>query len=98
MLDRLCEVFRRSVPEQLAAARTALAGRDLPRLRVTAHMLAGTLSAFSTIAGGVASALEDAAIADDLEACATLVGRLEPLCATLSEDTRGLTLEELNPW
>lgn len=96
VLDRLGEVFRRSLPEQVAAARGALAAGDLSRLRVAAHMLAGTLSAFSTIAGGVASALEDAAITEDLETCATLVGRLEPLCATLIEDTRGLTLADLN--
>jgi CheY-like chemotaxis protein len=96
VLDRLCEVFRRSLPEQLATARGAVVAGDLLRLRVAAHMLAGTLSAFSTIAGGVASALEDAAITEDLATCATLVGRLESLCATLIEDTRGLTLEDLN--
>src|SRR3954469_5686409 len=64
VLDRLGEVFRRSLPEQLAATCGALAAGDLSRLRVTAHMLADTLSAFSTIAGGVASALEDAAITE----------------------------------
>jgi len=96
VLDRLCEVFRRSVPEQLMATRGALAAGNLTQLRVAAHMLAGTLSAFSSIAGGVASGLEDAAITEDLATCATLVGRLESLGATLIEDTRGLTLEDLN--
>jgi CheY-like chemotaxis protein/nitrogen-specific signal transduction histidine kinase len=95
VLDRLCEVFRRSVPEHMTATRVALAERDLPRLRVAAHMLAGTLSAFSTIAGGLASTLEDAAISNDVELCTTLVARLESMCASLIEDTRGLTLDAL---
>jgi PAS domain S-box-containing protein len=95
VLDRLCEVFRRSVPEHMTATRAALDERDLPRLRVAAHMLAGTLSAFSTIAGVIASTLEDAAIARDLDVCTTLVARLEVMCTTLIEDTRDLTLETL---
>jgi hypothetical protein len=79
----------------MTATRAALDERDLPRLRVAAHMLAGTLSAFSTIAGVIASTLEDAAIARDLDVCTTLVARLEVMCTTLIEDTRDLTLETL---
>jgi two-component system, sensor histidine kinase and response regulator len=97
VLDRLCEVFRRSAPDHMAIARAALDQRDLPRLRVAAHMLAGTISAFSSVAGALASALEDAAIADDLALCTTLVARLDAMCTTLVEDTRGLTLEALGP-
>lgn len=95
MLDRLCEVFRRSVPEHMTAIRAALGERDLPRLGVAAHMLAGTLSAFSTIAGGLASTLEDAAVDKDVELCMVLIARLESMCTALIEDTRGLTLEAL---
>ena len=95
VLDRLCEVFRRSVPDQMTQTRIALEERDWPRLRIAAHMLAGTLSAFSSIAGALSSALEDAAISEDVELCTTLVGRLESMCTALVEDTRGLTLEAL---
>jgi CheY-like chemotaxis protein len=95
VLDRLCEVFRRSVAGHLGAIRVAFDERAYPPLRVAAHMLAGTLSAFSTIAGTVASTLEDAAAVEDAEACRSLVERLEVMGAALVEDTRGLTLEAL---
>jgi CheY-like chemotaxis protein len=95
VLDRLCELFRRTAPTQMAAARAALDERDLERLRPAAHILAGTLSAFSTIAGALASTLEDAAIAEDLERCIALAGELETICALLMEQTRGLTLGAL---
>src|SRR5262249_20812203 len=97
VLDRLCDVFRRSVAEQMAASRSAFDDRDLQRLRVGAHMLGATLGAFSTIAGGVASALAGAGVKGDIQAAGTLVQRLEAVVATLVEDTRGLTLEALGP-
>jgi two-component system sensor histidine kinase/response regulator len=97
VLDRLREVLHRSVPEHLAAIRTTLEQRDFTRLRAAAHMLAGTVSGFSTIAGGIASALEDAAIAEDLDTCTTLAARLDTTCAALLEETRGLTLDALRP-
>ncbi|MGE0396436.1 MAG: PAS domain-containing protein [Kofleriaceae bacterium] len=95
VLDRLCEVFRSNLPVQMAATRAALDASDLGTLRVVAHKLAGTLSAFSTVAGAIASALEDAAAARNLELCATLVSRLEAVSAQLLVDTRDLTLEAL---
>jgi HPt (histidine-containing phosphotransfer) domain-containing protein len=96
VLERLCEMFRRSVPAHVAAIRAALDERDFARLRLAAHILAGTLSAFSTIAGALASTLEDAATDEDLERCASLVAQLESTCTTLLEETRGLTLETLD--
>ena len=95
MLERLCEVFRRSLPEQMTRTRSALDDGDVSRLGAAAHMLAGTLSAFSTVAGALASTLEDAAAREDLESCTELVGRLEGMCAELLDNTRGLTLEAL---
>ena len=95
VLDRLVEIFRRSVPEHFAAARVAFDKRDFPRLRVAAHVLAGTLSAFSTMAGTIASALEDAAIEEDVERCASLVTKLGSTCTQLVEETRDLTFENL---
>jgi two-component system sensor histidine kinase/response regulator len=95
VLERLGDVFRRSVAEHMASTRAAVDARDYPRLETSAHMLAGTLSAFSTIAGALASTLEDAAADHDGELAATLVARLEGMCTTLIEDSRGLTLEAL---
>ncbi|UJR85559.1 Hypothetical protein I5071_76390 [Sandaracinus amylolyticus] len=96
VLERLCAVFRRSLPDHMARTRSALRDRDRPRLREAAHMLHGTLSAFSTVAGALASALEDAAIHGGIERCTELVAGLEPMCAELVEDTRGLTLDALS--
>lgn len=60
-----------------------------------AHQLVATVGAFSTVAAGVASMLEDAAIQEDRESCAALVERLGSLCdarldaaVTLSLDSR----------
>src|SRR5262245_63145763 len=91
VLDRLCVVFRRSAAEQMAAARAAFDTRELEKVRVAAHMLAATLGAFSTIAGAVASALEDAATKGEVDTSGTLVNRLEGMVATLIEDTQDLT-------
>jgi signal transduction histidine kinase/CheY-like chemotaxis protein len=95
-LDKLCEVFRRSLPDHLAHCRSALRDHDLPRLSEAAHMLYGTLAAFSTIAGAVASTLEDSAVRRELESCTALVERLEEMSAELLEDMRALTIEGLN--
>jgi CheY-like chemotaxis protein/HPt (histidine-containing phosphotransfer) domain-containing protein len=95
VLDRLCETFRQGVPAQVAAARSALEARDFTQLRKAAHILAGTLSAFSTIAGTLASTLEDIALDQDVERCRALVGDLESTCARVVEETRGLRLEDL---
>jgi len=95
VLDRLCELFRRTVPDQTAATRAALDDRDFARLRTTAHMLAGTLSAFSTIAGALASTLEDTAVDEDLDRCTSLVGQLESTSSQLWQETRDLTLAAL---
>ncbi|MDF2692942.1 MAG: hypothetical protein K0S65_1325 [Labilithrix sp.] len=96
LLEKLCKVFQRSVPDHMTRTRKALDDRDLPRLREAAHMLYGTIASFSTIAGALASTLEDAATRDDLESCTELVSRLETMCAELLEDTRGLTLDALS--
>jgi len=95
VLERLCEMFRRSVPTHVAATRAALDERNFARLQASAHVLAGTLSAFSTIAGALASTLEDAAVDQDLERCVSLVSQVESSCARLLEETRGLTVEAL---
>jgi len=59
ILERICRTFQTSVPNQMARVRSAMNDHDAPRLREAAHLLRGTLSAFSTIAGTAASNLED---------------------------------------
>jgi HPt (histidine-containing phosphotransfer) domain-containing protein len=95
VLGRLCEVFRRTVDDHLSRSREALEQGDLPRLRVAAHKLAGTLSAFSTVAGTLASDLEDAAAAGELARCTELFAHLDATCAEVLEETSRLTFETL---
>ena len=83
ILEKLCQAFRACLPEQLKAAGDALRDRDAPRLREAAHKLAGMVAAFSTVAGGVASELEDQAAQGQLEEARPLVARLETLAQEL---------------
>jgi PAS domain S-box-containing protein len=96
VLERLCEAFRRSVPQGMAQVRSALRAQDPPGLRAASHKLYGTLSAFSSTAGAVAVALEDAASREDLDSCSSLVDRLESMCSDLIEDTRVLEIGALS--
>jgi two-component system, sensor histidine kinase and response regulator len=95
VLEGLCDVFRRSLPDQLTQIRSLLGVRDFARLADAAHKLCGTLGAFSAIAGAVALVLEDVANSEDLEGCAELVDQLDSMCAELLEDTRDLTIDAL---
>ena len=83
-LCRMCEGLRSYLPGRLAEVGEALGNRDAPRLRMAAHKLCGLLSAFSTVAGGVASDLEDQAAGGRLEECRTLVEQLEAMAASSS--------------
>jgi PAS domain S-box-containing protein len=95
ILARICQVFRASVPGQIARVRSALSEEDAPRLREAAHLLRGTLSAFSTIAGTTASNLEEEAASGRIDGCGPLVERLESICTALIEQTRDLSIEKL---
>jgi hypothetical protein len=70
--------------------------RDAPRLREAAHLLRGTLSAFSTVAGAAASNIEDAAALGQVNECIPMVARLESICSELVEQTRNLSIERLS--
>jgi two-component system sensor histidine kinase/response regulator len=95
VLDRLCEVLRRTVPEQMGAIKDALDHRDFARLRVAAHRLAGTVAGFSSMVASLASSLEDAAADEDLIQSTSLAGHIEAAGAALLEETLGLTLDSL---
>jgi CheY-like chemotaxis protein/HPt (histidine-containing phosphotransfer) domain-containing protein len=97
ILGKLRQAFRARLPEYVAAVRDALGRGDAPRLREAAHKLAGMVSAFSTVAGGVASELEDHAAEGRLEEARPLVERLEGMAQELMRLVDGVSLETLRP-
>ena len=74
----MCQAFQTYVPARLAAVPMPC-GTGTPRLREAAHKLCGLLSAFSTVAGDVASDLEDHAAQGQLDEARPLVERLEAM-------------------
>jgi CheY-like chemotaxis protein len=95
ILEKLCQTFRVRLPDHLEAVRDALEGRDAPRLCEAAHKLCGTLAAFSTAAGGVASELEDLAEQGRLEEARPLVGQLKTMAGELLRLVDGLSPDAL---
>ncbi len=95
ILDKICQTFRARLPDHLRAVQDALRERDAPRLREAAHKLCGMVAAFSTVAGGVASELEDYAAQGQLEEARPLVVQLEIMAQELMRTVDGLSLETL---
>jgi two-component system, sensor histidine kinase and response regulator len=94
-LRRICHDFQTYVPARLAELKEALREGDARRLREVAHKLCSLLPAFSTMAGNVASDLEDHSAAGRLEEARPLVERLETMCMELMRVVAGLSIEEL---
>ncbi|HKB42680.1 MAG TPA: response regulator [Gemmataceae bacterium] len=94
-LRRMCQDFQTYAPARLAEVGEALRDGDAPRLRQAAHKLCPLLLAFSTIAGNVASDLEDHAAQGQLEEARTLVGRLETMAEELLRLVGALSLDAL---
>jgi len=95
ILEKICQAFQRSAPNQMAQVRSALRNKDAPGVREAAHTLSSTLAAFSTIAGMTASNLEDEAACGNIQECVPLVERLESICSKLVKQTHNLSIEEL---
>jgi HPt (histidine-containing phosphotransfer) domain-containing protein len=95
ILEKICQTFRACLPDHLKAVQDALRSRDAPRLREAAHKLAGMVAAFSSVAGGLASELEDHAAQGQLEEAQTLVGQLETMADGLLRRAGGLSLDAL---
>jgi two-component system sensor histidine kinase/response regulator len=91
----LCQDFQTYVPARLAELGNALRERDAHQLREVSHKLCSLLPAFSTMAGDVASDLEDHSAAGRLEEARPLVERLETMCMELMRVVAGLSIEEL---
>src|SRR5262249_54460201 len=94
-LRRMCEDFQTYAPTRLAEMGEALRDRDAPRLRLAAHKFCPLLLAFSTVAGNVASDLEDHAVRGQLENAQPLAERLETMTQELMRLVGGLSLESL---
>jgi PAS domain S-box-containing protein len=95
ILERICQAFQAHLPGHVTAVRSALREGDTPWLREAAHKLAGMLAAFSTVAGGVASDLEEHAARGQLAQASALVERLETMAQELIHQAGGLSPETL---
>jgi len=95
ILEKISRALRARLPDHLTAVQDALRDQDALRLREAAHKLCGMVAAFSTVAGGVASDLEDHAARGQLEEARPLVGQLEMMAQELMRLTGGLSLDTL---
>ncbi len=94
-LRALCQDFLAYAPSRTDQLGAALRERDAPRLRSVAHALCGLLSVFSTVAGAVASDLEDFAAHGRLDEARPLVERLELMVQELVRQVGGLSYERV---
>jgi CheY-like chemotaxis protein len=94
-LRKMCQDFQAYAPARLAELVDALRERDAPRLQKAAHKFCALLFAFSTVAGNVASDLEDRAIGGQLKEAQPLVEQLETMTQELVRLAGGLSLETL---
>jgi PAS domain S-box-containing protein len=94
-LRRVSQDFQTYAPARLVEVREAMRDRDALRLRQAAHKFCGLLFAFSTVAGNVASELEDRAAQGQLEVAQALVEKLEAMTQELMPLVAGLSLETL---
>ena len=94
-LRGLCEDFSVYTPKRLADVDAALRNQDAPRLREAAHKLRSLLATFSTLAGEVASNLEDQAALGHLDEARHLVGRVEGMATQLIREVDDVSYESL---
>jgi CheY-like chemotaxis protein len=96
LLETICQTFRARLPDHIKAVRDALRDWDAPKLREAAHKLAGMVAVFSTVAGGVASDLENLAAQDQLEEARPVLARLDTMAEDLMRLVDGLSLDVLH--
>ncbi len=94
-LEEICQVLRARLPDHLTAVQEALRERDAIRLREAAHKLSGTVAAFSTVFGAMASDLEDQASNGQLEKAWPMVEQLEAIAQELIQQVDGLSIQAL---
>src|SRR5262249_40401709 len=91
-LRMMCQGFQTYAPTRLAEVAAAVRDRDAPRLRQAAHKFCPLLLAFSTLAGNVASDLEDHAARGQLEEAQPLAERLETMTQELMRLVGGVVV------
>ena len=87
--------FTSQAPALLSTVREAIRDQDASRLHGAAHKLYGTITAFSTVAGRVASELEDLAALGRLADAPPLIETLEAMVDALIREVNGLSVEAL---
>ena len=95
ILEKITQTFRARLPAHLDAIQNGLRDGDLPRLREAAHKLSGMVAVFSTVAGELASELEDHAAQGQLEKAESLVRRLDAIARELLRLLDGLSIDTL---
>ena len=95
ILGKICQTFRAGLPDHLKAIQDALRDQDAPQLREAAHKLSGMVAAFSTVAGELASELEDHAAQGQLEMARPLMERLETITGEVIRQVDELSLDGL---
>jgi len=91
----MCRDLQTYAPIRLTEIGDALRDRDASRLSGAAHKFCALLSAFSTMAGNVASDLEDVTADGQLERAQPLVEQLETMTQDLMRQALDLTLQVL---
>ncbi len=95
ILSNLCHVLRVRWPEELGRAQRSALSEDMSALRESAHKLSGMIATVSSIAGRVASELEDAAASSLLDPSRALLTRLGELGDQVLGALDGVTIARL---
>jgi HPt (histidine-containing phosphotransfer) domain-containing protein len=95
ILSRICQAVRDQLPKDLTALEHAFRNRDAPLLSEEAHRLHGMVAAFSSVAGTLASDLEDRAGQGELKEAERLLNQLRVLAPELLRQVSRVTLDSL---
>ena len=95
ILARIGIALRGHLPIELQRAADSMRASDAGALREAAHRIYGMVSAISSLAGSVASELEDHAALGDLSKAAPLLDRLALMSEELLAVISDLSIEEL---
>jgi hypothetical protein len=95
ILSKICQAVLEQLPRDLTALEHAFRIRDALLLRDSAHRLYGMVAAFSSLAGTMASDLEERADRGELGEAGQLLSELEAIAPELLRQAGGVTLDSL---
>jgi PAS domain S-box-containing protein len=95
ILEKISQAFRARLPDHLTTVQDALRQGDAEGLREAAHKLCGMVAAYSSMAGGVASELEERAARGQLEEARPLTEQLDTMGRELLRLAETVTVETL---